>query len=175
MKPQSRITIGAVVAILTIAVILIATTSKDKAPSTSPETPTASTRASQNVDRERPTAPPRESIPAPEADPTSSRGESSKPLTKEDTIEKIHDAATTYDAAYLPVIQPYLRDADPEIRQEAVDAMIILGSADAAPLLRDAAKTLTTAEEMKIMLDAAEYLELPEVDLNDLRQLKSNE
>lgn len=90
-------------------------------------------------------------------------------------IEKIHDASTTYDAAYLPVIKPYLLDADPEIRENAVNAMIVLGDASAGKMLRDAAIQMKTAEDVKMMLEAAEFVELPEADLKKFIKRKPPE
>lgn len=88
-------------------------------------------------------------------------------------IEKIHDASTTYDAAYLPVIKPYLLDPDPEIRENAVNAMIVLGDAAAGKMLREAAIQMKTAEDVKMMLEAAEFVELPPADLKKFIKRKN--
>jgi hypothetical protein len=95
-----------------------------------------------------------------------------KAATKAATIEKIHEASTTYDAAYLPVIKPYLIDSDPEIRENAVNAMIVLGDASAGKMLREAAIQMKTAEDVKMMLEAAEFVELPPADLSKLIKKK---
>lgn len=87
---------------------------------------------------------------------------------KEFIIFKIDEASTTYDAAYLPVIKPYLLNADPEIRAEAVNGMLILGDSAASPMLREAAKQMTNAEDIKAMLEAAEFLELPRANLKEI-------
>ncbi len=91
---------------------------------------------------------------------------------KETILGKIQDASITYDAAYLPVIKPYLLNSDPEIRKEAVNAMVILGDSAGGPMLREAAKQMSNAEDMKAMLEAAEFLELPPANLKEI--LKKN-
>lgn len=85
-------------------------------------------------------------------------------------IEKMQEASTTYDAAQLPVIQPYLVSPDPELRAAAVDAMIVLGDASAGRMIREAAKSMTSADEAKKMEKAADYVELPPVDLKKLSE-----
>ena len=89
-------------------------------------------------------------------------------------IDKINGALTTYNAAHLPIIKPYLLNSDPEIRQEAVRGMIILGEAAASPMLREAAKQMNSAEDVKIMLEAAEFLELPRANLKELLNKKKS-
>jgi hypothetical protein len=93
---------------------------------------------------------------------------------KDAILDKIHEASVTYNAANLPIIKPYLLSPDPEIRQEAVSGMVILGEAAASPMLREAAKHMNTAEDVKIMLEAAEYLELPRANLKELLNKKKN-
>jgi hypothetical protein len=88
--------------------------------------------------------------------------------TKEVILEKIQEASTTYDAAQLPIIKPHLLNADPEIRKAAINGMVVLGDAAASPMLREAAKQMNTAEDMKVMLEAAEYLELPSANLKEI-------
>jgi hypothetical protein len=83
-------------------------------------------------------------------------------------LEKIHDAATTYDPVELAAIQPYLVNADLGIREAAVNGMIVLGDAAAGPMLREAAARMESAEEAKAMLAAADYVELPPANLKEL-------
>ena len=87
-----------------------------------------------------------------------------------EAIEKMHEAATSYDAAELPVIQPYLESSDPKMRAAAVDAMIVLGDASAGPMLREAAKKLESEDEAKKMEKAAAYIELPPVNVKDISE-----
>jgi hypothetical protein len=85
-------------------------------------------------------------------------------------LEAINAAATTYDAAELPVINKYLYDKDPEIRRAAIDGMIVLGDAAAGKYLRDASLVASTEEERKALVEAADYAELPPVDLKTLAE-----
>lgn len=89
-------------------------------------------------------------------------------------IEKMHDAATTYDKAQLPVIQPYLVNPDPELRAAAADCMIILGDASAGPMLREAAKRVDSDLEAKDLEKKADYVELPPIDIKKAAKLFEN-
>jgi hypothetical protein len=75
--------------------------------------------------------------------------------------EAIHEASISYDPADLPRIQPYLSHPDPEIREAALNGILVLGHAAGAPLLRDAAKRATSPKEAALLLEKADYLELP--------------
>ena len=88
--------------------------------------------------------------------------------SRQEVIDQLQDAAVTYDPSRLPVIRPYLVDADPAIRTAAVHAMVVLGDAAAAPMLRDAAKLLASPDEAKSYLRQAAYLELPPVTSEEL-------
>jgi hypothetical protein len=76
-------------------------------------------------------------------------------------LDQIHDASVTYDPQQLPVIAEFLLHAHPEIREAALNGMIVLGDSAAAPLLRDAAKLAPTPKEAVALEEAAAYLELP--------------
>ena len=76
-------------------------------------------------------------------------------------LEEINDAAVMYDPAYLPAIQKYLLNSNPEIRKAALNGMIVLGHPAASPMLRAAAKLVDAPQETVAMLQAADYLELP--------------
>jgi len=80
---------------------------------------------------------------------------------KEQTLETIQEAMTTYSAEGVPTLQPMLSNPDPEIRFAAMEAMKQLSVPEAAAALRAAANTRTDPEERKAMLDAAEFAELP--------------
>lgn len=88
------------------------------------------------------------------------------PVTKEEILETVHQASITYDPKELPVIQKFLLDADPEIREAARNAMIVLGDGSAGPMLRDASKLAPTPHEAVAMLEAADYVELPSGTFN---------
>ena len=95
-------------------------------------------------------------------------GHATQAASREEVMEKLQDAAVTYDPAQLLVIRPYLMDSDPTIRAAAVNAMVVLGDASAAPMLRDAAKRLASPDEAKTYESKAAYLELPPVSSEEL-------
>lgn len=99
---------------------------------------------------------------------TSAASHASPAAAKDAAIEAIHEAATSYDPAQLVVIRPYLTSADAELRAAAVDAMIVLGDASAAAMLRQAATTIGSGEEAEAMIQAADYVELPPANLKKL-------
>lgn len=80
---------------------------------------------------------------------------------REVLLEAINDVAITYDPVELPKIKPYLLHPDAEVRKAALEGMVVLGDAAASPLLRDAAREVTSTKEAIEMMQAAEYLELP--------------
>lgn len=76
-------------------------------------------------------------------------------------LKEIEQASVTYDAKALPDIEPYLLHPDPEVRQAALNGMLILGDAVAGPLLRKAAEKAPTPKEAVAFQEAADYVELP--------------
>lgn len=74
---------------------------------------------------------------------------------------KIEEASVTYDPKGLPLLEPYLLHPDPEVRTAALNGMIVLGEAAAAPMLREAAKKAPNPKEAVALTEAADYLELP--------------
>jgi len=95
-------------------------------------------------------------------------GHAPQAASHQEVMQKLQDAAVTYDPAQLPVIRPYLVDADPAVRAAAVNAMVVLGDASAAPMLRNAAKLLGLPDEAKTYESKAAYLELPPVSSEEL-------
>lgn len=87
-------------------------------------------------------------------------------------LDSLNEAATTYEAAQLPFLNRHLYDKDPEIRKAAKDAMLVLGDAGAGKLLREAARTASTEQERQELLKAADYSELPPLDISQLRELQ---
>lgn len=84
---------------------------------------------------------------------------------RESILEKVHEAAITYDPASLPVIEPYLNSPDPEVRFEAMNAVVTLGDAAGAPLLRAQAARESDDARKKELLNYANWLELPPANL----------
>lgn len=99
--------------------------------------------------------------------------EAASPIDKEEILNQIHDASVTYDPSQLPKLAEFLHHADEQIRQAAIDGMIVLGDAAAAPILREAARTASTAKEAVALEEAAAYMELPSAR-NVLRRKKNN-
>lgn len=92
------------------------------------------------------------------------------PSTREEIVDRMNEASVSYDPAQLSVIEPYLRNGDPAIRAAALDAILVLGHADGAPLLREAAKSAESSEEAANLEKAADFLELPPADLGKRRK-----
>ncbi|MCU0793882.1 MAG: hypothetical protein MUE42_13750 [Opitutaceae bacterium] len=86
------------------------------------------------------------------------------PATTASSLAAIEAAMRTYSAGALPVLGGYLRHGDAEVRRAAREAMVQLGLAEGAGVLREAADTAADPQEALAMLDAAELLELPSVE-----------
>lgn len=99
--------------------------------------------------------------------------ESTSVTDKEGILNEIQEASVTYDPGQLPRIAAFLNHTDAQIRQAAIDGMIVLGDSAAAPLLREAAKNALTAKEAVELEEAAAYMELPSAR-NVLRNKKKN-
>ncbi len=82
-------------------------------------------------------------------------------VTEAELIERIGDLATTYEDSQARPIAAYLRHPSAEVREAALDALLVLGSEAASPYLREAARLTADPREAVKMLEAAEYLELP--------------
>jgi hypothetical protein len=82
---------------------------------------------------------------------------------KQKALEEIQLASISYDPAELPKMQPYLLHSDPEIREAALNGFVVLGDAQGAPLLRNAARQLTDPKEAAKYLEKADWLELPSI------------
>ncbi len=94
-----------------------------------------------------------------------------KPEDKEQTLLLIENAMTTYSEEGLPVLEPYLSHADPEIRAAAAEAIIQLAVPAGAGVLRKAAKNSRNPEEQIKLLQGADFLELPRMPLDELKRL----
>lgn len=81
---------------------------------------------------------------------------------REDILEEIEQLSVSYDAKELPKIEPYLLHPDAEVRKAALNGMIALGDSAAAPLLRKAAAKAPTPQEAVSLIEAADFMELPE-------------
>lgn len=148
-----------------------------------PETPQVDSEQSEgapavvSADRQRPKRPPvsepRSAVEGSreaEAGASELLDEEAQAAAKEAILEKIEDAAVTYDPVSLPIIRPYLESPDPELREAAVDAMLVLGDESAGQMLREAAMKLESTEEAAAMMEAAAWVELPPANLTRLKE-----
>lgn len=81
---------------------------------------------------------------------------------REQILEVIEDATTTYDVEGLTVLGPLLKNPDPEIREATIEGIIQLGETAGAKILREAARQAKDPREARRMIEAAAFLELPE-------------
>lgn len=107
-----------------------------------------------------------EEVAAPVATPVTPQSAPLSAPAKAAALEAMHEAMVTYDPAKLPAIAAYLNHADEDLRQAALDNMIQMGEAAAAPLLRTASEKARSPQEALAMLDAADFLELPPAQLS---------
>jgi hypothetical protein len=140
-------------ALLVAAAVMLLPRAKDVPPPVEPpRTGQAAAASSKSGARESDTG----AKPEAEAKPAALSDE--ERMTILNTIEQ---ASVTYDAKALPDIEPYLLHPDPEVRQAAMNGMIVLGDAAAGPLLRKAAEKAPTPKEAVALTEAADYIELP--------------
>jgi hypothetical protein len=81
----------------------------------------------------------------------------------ENRTSELMELAMGDDTNDLHTILSELNNADPEIRQAALDATIQFGSTNAIPALESAALWNENAEEKQQIADAIEFLKLPQL------------
>lgn len=81
------------------------------------------------------------------------------------TVEALQALAMNEDADSLKSILAALTNSDPEIRAAARDAAVQFGDRSAAPALRLAAAQVERPEEKISLREAADFLELPPLEL----------
>lgn len=141
--------------LLLIAIVLLLRNTAEETPENDGESPSALTAI-------KPTGPTKSSLPASPSEPQKHEAKPSTPPASQAVIlGQIEDASVTYDAKALPLIEPYLLNPDPVIREAAMKGMINLGDAAAGPLLREASHHVSTPQEAVTLLEAADYVELP--------------
>lgn len=106
--------------------------------------------------------------------PVSQANHASLLSKQEEALAFLHDTSVTYDPAELPKIQPYLLSLDTEVQKAAIDAMVVLGDSAAAPMLREASRQTMDTNAVMEMLKAADYLELPPMDIKKMAALLKN-
>lgn len=90
---------------------------------------------------------------------------------KEAICSRLIEYASSYEATSLPLIAPYLTSNDREIRDAAVNAIVVLGDASGGAILRNAAASIKDPREAAAMLDQADYVELPRVPIQAMPKL----
>lgn len=97
--------------------------------------------------------------------PARVRGHEAKPgvdpARQEEAVAVIQEAVISYSPDGVAAIRPFLKDADPAIRQAARDGLVQLGEADAVPILRAAALRAEDPAEIASLREAADLLALP--------------
>jgi hypothetical protein len=87
------------------------------------------------------------------------------------TGEELQALAMNNDAESLQKILAALNSSDPEIRAAAREAAVQFGDRSAAVQLRAAADAATDYSEKQALLEAADFLELPSLDLRMTNRL----
>ena len=98
---------------------------------------------------------------------------STRPLTAEERraaidaeLARLHELFVSGDPAALPLILADLNNPEKEIRDAAMEAAKQFGSKDAIPALKAAADHTEDLAEKIALLQAAEFLTVPAMDLN---------
>lgn len=141
--------------LLLVATVLFLRNATEPIPGNGDKSPSASTavKSAGSV---------KSALPAPRPEPQKPEAKTSAPPASQAVIlAQIEDASVTYDAKALPLIEPYLLNPDPVVREAAMRGMINLGDAAAGPLLRGASHHAPTPQEAVALLEAADYVELP--------------
>lgn len=81
------------------------------------------------------------------------------------TVAELQLLAMNHDADSLKTILAELTNPNAEIRAAAREAAVQFGDRSAAPVLRAAAATTEDLDEKKALLDAADFLELPPLEV----------
>lgn len=122
--------------------------------------PEASSQSAKHADAPKMSSTPQVVAQAPASSSAAAESSVSKPDNSA-TLETIRRAAARYDASAAPELDRYLLNADPEVREAARDGMVQAGDAAAVPYLRAAAGKMKDPREAILLLDAADFLELP--------------
>jgi hypothetical protein len=87
------------------------------------------------------------------------------------TVEDLEELAMKDDAESLKKILAALTHSDSDIREAARDAAVQFGDASAAARLRAVAANTADAEEKEELLEAAEFIELPPLEVRSQTSL----
>lgn len=89
-------------------------------------------------------------------------------------LAMIDEATVTYDVQGLQVLGPLLQHPDPQIREATIEGIVQLSETAGAKTLRDAARQAKNPQEATRMIEAAEFLELPEYVPSSARRSEAN-
>lgn len=154
MKNRTSWLLGAS-GLLLVAIVLLLRNTVEETPENDGKSPSPLTATV-------PTGPTKSSVPGSRSETQKHETTPSAPPASQAVIlGQIEEASVTYDAKALPLIEPYLLNPDPVIREAAMKGMINLGDAAAGPLLREASHNVSTPQEAVALLEAADYVELP--------------
>jgi hypothetical protein len=93
--------------------------------------------------------------------PVTTKPVSQNSPAKDQIKGNLYELSITYDPSNLPKIEPFLYSEDSEIREAAIDAIVLLGHSEGASLLREAANKMLDPRFAVSLLDKAAFLELP--------------
>jgi hypothetical protein len=78
-------------------------------------------------------------------------------------VSRLQDLSSNHDAASLSAILSDLQSPDKAVRLAAIEAAKQFGSQDAIPVLKADAATATDLDEQSALLEAADFLALPDI------------
>lgn len=177
MNPKFLLPVGLVLLALVAALVILAFLDTGVSPSTSAAKPAAAPPATAPKDptialaSEPASAPPTSITPARSDAPADTITTVDQALTADTAnseparlavLEMIDDATTTYSVEGITVLGPMLRHPDYEIREAAIEGMVQLGETSGSKTLREAARRTSDPRQAARMLEAADFLELPE-------------
>jgi len=84
------------------------------------------------------------------------------PKDKDALMDSMYEAAHTFSPEALPFLAEQLESSDPEVRELALESIKVLSEPAGIPILRQAAAKARSAKEKKDLLEAAEWLALPD-------------
>ena len=103
-------------------------------------------------------------MPAPLPLPTATAS-APAPVTPEEEIDRLQDWSRNNDPQSLSNILADLTSTDKDVREAAIEAAKQFGSTNAIPALKAAAMNSSDTDEQVEMLQAAQFLALPPMDI----------
>ena len=107
-------------------------------------------------------APQQAAVAEPASSPAASAGEAGNYDAREAKLDEITEVSHTFSAEGLKTLAPMLQDPDPEIREAAIEGIEQLAVPEGIEVLRRAAARARNERERRRLLEAADWLALPE-------------